>query len=162
MAPCGDWEEPGGDPQADAAGGRVRARVLEVIDGDTIEVELAGGATESVRYIGIDTPESTPDQPLECFGHEAAEANAALVEGRTVELALGAEARDDYGRLLAYVMVVAEVGSRATRMVNADLIASGHARTLTIAPNDARASEFARLEADAARAGRGLWSACNR
>ena len=133
--------------------------MLEVIDGDTIAVELAGGATERVRYIGIDTPESTPDQPLECFGHEAAEANAALVEGRSVELAFGPELRDDYGRLLAYVLVP---GGDAAVMANAELVGRGFARTLTIAPNDARAPELARLEADAARAGRGLWRACNR
>jgi micrococcal nuclease len=133
--------------------------VLEVIDGDTIEVALAAGVTERVRYIGIDTPESTPDQPLECFGHEAAEANAALVEGRTIELAFGPELRDDYGRLLAYVLVPA--GGPAA-MANAELVASGFARTLTIAPNDARAPEFSRLEAEAARTGRGLWGACNR
>jgi micrococcal nuclease len=133
--------------------------VLEVIDGDTIAVELAGGATERVRYIGIDTPESTPDQPLECFGHEAADANAALVEGRSVELAFGPELRDDYGRLLAYILVPRD---GATAMANAELVAGGFARTLSIAPNDARAPEFARLEAEAARAGLGLWGACNR
>jgi micrococcal nuclease len=158
VAPCGERGGPAGAPSAEAPGVRLQARVLEVIDGDTIEVELAGGAVESVRYIGIDTPESTPDQPLECFGHEAAEANAGLVGNRTVELALGAEVRDDYGRLLAYVVVPGAPPS----MANAELLAGGYARTLTIAPNDARAPEFARLEANAARVGRGLWSACNR
>jgi micrococcal nuclease len=136
--------------------------VLEVIDGDTIEVELEGGEVTPVRYIGIDTPESTPDQPLECFGHEAADANAALVAERTVELAFGPELRDDYGRLLAYVLLPRAGGEGTAAMVNAELVADGFARTLAIAPNDARAAEFARLEAEAARVGRGLWGACNR
>jgi micrococcal nuclease len=154
LAPCGEHD--GSRRLAvEAPEGRAHARVLEVTDGDTIEVELAGGEIEKVRYIGIDTPESTPDQPLECFGHEAAEANAALVERRTVELAFGPELRDDYGRLLAYVLL-------PDAMANAELVAGGFARTLTIAPNDARAPEFARLEAEAARMGRGLWGACNR
>lgn len=127
--------------------------MLEVTDGDTIVVRLAGGEVERVRYIGVDTPESTPDQPLECFGHEAAEANRRLVEGRAVVLSPGVERRDDYGRLLAWV--------RAGRIeVNAFLLARGYARTLTIAPNDARAPRYARIEARAGRFGHGLWGAC--
>ncbi len=138
---------------ASSAAGPLSARVLEVTDGDTIVVELSDGAVENVRYIGIDTPESTPNQPLECFGEEAAEANRRLVEGAVVRLELGPERRDDYGRLLAYVRVGAV-------MVNARLARLGFARTLTIAPNDARAPLFRRLEGAAARAGRGLWGAC--
>src|SRR5215213_4702317 len=80
-----------------------RARVLRVIDGDTIEVDL-GGREEHVRYIGIDTPESAiPGEPVECFGKEAAAANEDLVDGETVRLVFDAERRDRYGRLLAYV-----------------------------------------------------------
>lgn len=134
-------------------GAELSARVLEVTDGDTIVVRLADGTVERVRYIGIDTPESNPDQPLECFGPEAAAVNRELVEGREVRLRLGREVRDDYGRLLAYV--------RAGDVeVNERLLAGGYARTLEIAPNDERAAPFARLEAEAGRTGRGLWGAC--
>jgi micrococcal nuclease len=131
----------------------VPARVLEVTDGDTIVARLESGEVESVRYIGINTPESTPDQPLECFGREASAANERLVGGREVALRFGPERRDDYGRLLAYVQV-----DRLS--VNEALLRRGYARILEIAPNDAHAREFARLEAEAGRAGRGLWSAC--
>jgi micrococcal nuclease len=131
----------------------VRARVTEVIDGDTIAVEMPGGRAESVRYIGINTPESTPNQPLECFGHEAAAANAGLVGGRTVRLRFGPELRDDYGRLLAYVYA-------RGALVNAELVEGGYARTLTFSPNDARAPLFTHLEARAGRAARGLWGSC--
>lgn len=134
--------------------GPVRAAVLEVTDGDTIVVELPGGRTDDVRYIGINTPESTPNQPLECFGHEAAAANGELVAGRTVELGFGPERRDAYGRLLAFVRVDG-------LLVNAELVRRGFARTLTIAPNDGLAPLLRRLEAEAGRAGRGLWLACN-
>lgn len=120
-------------------------------------VELTGGGVESVRYIGINTPESTPNQPLECFGRAAAEANADLVGGRRVSLVLGAEQRDDYGRLLAYVFLPA---AGEDVFVNAELVRRGFARTLTIAPNDDRAPLFGRLEADAGGRGRGLWGAC--
>ena len=130
------------------------ATVIEVTDGDTIVAQLADGAIEDIRYIGINTPESTPDQPLECFGHEASDANEALVGGREVQLSFGPERRDDYGRLLAYVQV-----DRLS--VNAELVKRGYARTLTIAPNDARAPEFRALEAAAGRAGAGLWATCD-
>jgi micrococcal nuclease len=137
-------------------------RVDSVTDGDTIVVRLDGGSSERVRYIGIDTPESVPGAPVDCFGHRAAAANRELVGGEEVVLRVGVEARDDYGRLLAYVhLPVAGPGGRAL-FVNAALVRRGYARTLTIAPNDARAPLLRRLEAAAGRAGRGLWSACLR
>lgn len=141
-----------GDPGEGPAGEVVTARVLHVVDGDTIDVSL-DGREESVRYIGIDTPESNPDQPIECFGHEAEDENARMVGGETVTLEFGPERRDDYGRLLAYVRV-------GERFVNAELVERGFARSLTISPNDARSGLFERLEAEAGRAGRGLWGAC--
>jgi micrococcal nuclease len=149
---CDRRSSAGGEASGPAAA--TSARVVEVTDGDTIVVELPGGRVEDVRYIGINTPESTPNQPLECFGHEASAANRALVEGRSVRLSFGPERRDDYGRLLAYV--------RASGVaVNAELVRRGYARTLTIAPNDALAPTLARLEAAAGRVGRGLWGACD-
>jgi len=153
---CDDGSET--DRGAGSEGKRLGARVVEIVDGDTVRVELDGGGVESVRYIGIDTPESNPDQPLECFGHEAEDANASLVAGREVDLELGAEPRDEYGRLLAYV----RVGAPREVLVNAELVRRGFARTLTIAPNDRLAPLLRRLETAAARAGRGLWAACGK
>ena len=130
-----------------------RARVLRVIDGDTIEVSL-GGRSEDVRYIGIDTPETVkPDTPVQCFGPRAHQLNRRLVGGRRVRLVFDAERRDIYHRLLAYVYA-------GDRFVNAVLVRRGYARTLTIAPNDSHAGLFHRLARRAGRAGRGLWAAC--
>lgn len=146
----------GGDPRGGGVKSRHRVlsgRVLEVTDGDTVVVRLDDGSVEDVRYIGINTPESTPNQPLECFGHEAAERNGELVAGRRVHLEVGPEPRDDYGRLLAWVHA-------GGVFVNASLVRGGYARTLTIAPNDARAPLFGRLEAAAGRRALGLWGAC--
>jgi micrococcal nuclease len=149
-------EEPGrsgGDDDAAAGTGEVVTTVTRVVDGDTVEVELEG-ETEDVRYIGVDTPESVaPGEPVECFGERAAEVNRRLVEGRRVRLVLGAERRDRYGRLLAYVFA-------DEMLVNAELLRRGFARTLAIPPNTDRAERFDRLEQQAANAGRGLWSAC--
>ena len=151
----------GGDPAGAGAWGRLHARVLEVTDGDTVVVRLEGGRLERVRYIGIDTPESDPRRPLECFGLAAKAANERLVGGQRVTLLVGAEPRDRYGRLLAYVFSRGrQRGRGAMPMVNADLVRRGLARTLTIAPNDAMAPALRRLEAAAGRSGRGLWGRC--
>jgi micrococcal nuclease len=128
--------------------------VVRVVDGDTIVVSLPAGRTERVRYIGIDTPESVkPGTPVQCFAKRASHFNASLVDGRAVVLRTDAEARDRYGRLLAYVYA-------GTTFVNRELVAKGYARTMTIPPNVAHAGEFARLAQHAREAGRGLWSAC--
>jgi micrococcal nuclease len=130
-------------------------RVLRVVDGDTIHVEV-GRRRETVRYIGVDTPESVkPGTPVQCFAKRASAFNHRLVEGERVRLVPDAEARDRYGRLLAYVY------RRPDGMfVNAELVRRGFATILTIPPNLAHAQEFLRLQRAARQAGRGLWGAC--
>jgi micrococcal nuclease len=156
VAGCG-----AGDEGPAPAGKSVQARVVRVVDGDTI-VARVGGEDAYVRYIGVDTPESVkPGTPVECFGRQASAENHRLVEGRTVRLVFDRELEDAYGRLLAYVYTGAgSKGSGGRRFVNATLVRLGYARTLTIAPNTAHAGLFDRLEARAGQAGRGLWGAC--
>jgi micrococcal nuclease len=140
---------PGGGPVS----GEVR--VTRVVDGDTIHVSL-GGQDETVRYIGIDTPESVkPGTPVQCFAKAASAANERLVDGRRVRLSYDAERRDRYGRLLAYVY---RDGDDA--FVNARLVEDGYARTLTIPPNVRFADRFASLARSAREQRRGLWRAC--
>ena len=147
LAGCGSG---GGEPRY---GETASGRVVRVVDGDTIEVRM-DGATEDVRYIGVDTPETVaPDEPVGCFGHAASRFNSSEVDGARVRLVFDRERRDQYGRLLAYVWVDGE-------LVNAKLVRGGYARTLTIAPNTEYAGLFARLEQRAADAGRGLWGSC--
>lgn len=142
------WERPP-DPGPAAA----RAYVLRAVDGDTIEARI-DGRLEDVRYIGVDTPETVkPGTPVQCFGHRASDFNRHLVDGRRLRLVFGAERRDVYGRLLAYAYI-------GHRLVNAELVRRGLARTLEIAPNTQHSALFRRLELAAARAGRGLWSGC--
>jgi len=143
------WEDGG----AESGPASVRAFVMRVVDGDTVEARI-GGRVEDVRYIGVDTPETVkPDTPVQCFGPRASAFNHRLVERRRVRLDFGVERRDIYGRLLAYVHL-------GDRFVNAALVRRGLARSLTIPPNDRFAPLFRRLELGAARAGRGLWGAC--
>ena len=152
VAAFGVWR-PGGGP-----GGRVTAGegvVTRVVDGDTVHVALAG-RDETVRYIGIDTPESVkPDTPVQCFAEAASAANRRLVAGQPVRVSYDVEQRDRYGRLLAYVYRV-----RDGAFVNARLVRDGYARTLTIAPNVRFAAEFAALARRAREERRGLWRAC--
>jgi micrococcal nuclease len=143
------WEELGREEGPASA----TVVVTRVVDGDTVEVQLDGDE-EDVRYIGVDTPETVkPGEPVGCFGPQASAFNHRLVEGKRVRLVFGAERRDVYGRLLAYVYLDG-------RFVNAELVRRGLARTLTIPPNDRFAAKLKRLEIAAARAGRGLWGAC--
>jgi micrococcal nuclease len=149
-----------GDGSAEPSG-PLSARVTHVVDGDTIDVELADGSDETVRYIGIDTPETVkPGTPVQCGGPRAHDVNERLVGGRVVSLRFDAERRDVYGRLLAYVYVPADPPGGRPLFVNAELARRGLARTLTIPPNDSFAPLFARLAGRAGALGRGLWGSC--
>jgi micrococcal nuclease len=143
------WETGPGDDDPAAA----HARVIRVVDGDTLEARIGGGV-EDVRLIGVDTPETVdPDTPVQCFGSRASRFTHRALEGRRVRLVFGTERRDVYGRLLAYAYI-------GHRFFNAALLRRGLARTLAIPPNTRHSALFERLELGAARAGRGLWGHC--
>jgi micrococcal nuclease len=144
-------DRPGGAPATPGA-----VRVVEVVDGDTIDVEVAG-STEHVRLIGIDTPETKdPRTPVECFGAEASARTAELLPpGTEVRLVSDVEERDRYDRLLAYVYR-ADDGL----FVNLALAREGYADQLTIAPNVAHTAELRSAISEARREQRGLWPAC--
>jgi micrococcal nuclease len=140
-----------GEQRRDA---RPTARVLEAIDGDTVVVELADGSTDTVRLLGVDTPETHhPTKGVECFGPEAAAYTASRLTGRIVELEGDVESRDIYNRLLAYVIVN---GHR----FDDELLRKGYARLLVINPNRAHARDMLEAELDAREAERGLWAEC--
>jgi micrococcal nuclease len=152
---------------------RLTGRVVRAVDGDTLEVALDDGPTETVRLIGVDTPETVkPDTPVQCFGPRASAFEHRAVEGRRVRLLTGVEPRDFYGRLLAYAWVEPRAGRRGRararsdsarpreRFLEAELLRRGLARTLTFHPNDRFAPRFETLEQKAARSGKGLWNAC--
>jgi micrococcal nuclease len=132
------------------------ATVVHPVDGDTVVVRI-DGAEESVRLIGIDTPESVArDRPVECFGPEAKARTAELLpSGTAVRLERDVEARDQYDRLLAYV-VRADDGV----LVNLTLVEEGYAESSPFPPNVAHQADFDRAEAEARHDERGLWPAC--
>lgn len=142
--------------QEATAGRSDQVTVARVVDGDTVVVQL-GGRDERVRLIGIDTPETVdPRKPVQCFGREASNRTKALLpKGTAVRLERDVEARDRYGRLLAYMYRVDD-----GMFVNLALAEEGFAQALTIPPNVAYADRFAAAVAEARRGSRGLWGAC--
>ena len=129
------------------------ATVVAVSDGDTIDVDL-GGNTESVRLLGIDTPETHhPTKPIECYGPEAADYTRRRLLGRAVELESDVESHDIYDRRLAYVTIDGE-------RFDDELLRLGYARLLVIPPNELHARAMLDAELEARRAERGLWGAC--
>ncbi len=155
LAAWAGWELVRGDLSGTPGGADLVGRVVAVVDGDTVRVRV-DGREETVRYIGVDTPETKrPGGPVECFGPAASAANQRLVGGREVRLEVGEEDRDRYDRLLAYVYRAGD-----GRLVNETLLHEGYARPLAIAPNVDHADAFSALADEAREAGRGLWSAC--
>lgn len=125
------------------------ATVARVIDGDTIE--LTSG--ERVRYLMIDTPETTSD--VECWGPEAKQYNTDRVLGKTIALRYDVECTDAYDRLLAYVEVDGE-------NLNRRMVAEGYACVLHISPNgDDVLSDYKAVENSARGSNLGLWGACD-
>ncbi len=137
------------------------ATVTEVIDGDTIDVDI-GGRTERVRLIGIDTPETKkPDSPIECHGPEASAFTASLLPvGTAVRIERDIVGRDDYGRLLGYVHVVDAEG-RPTTFVNLEIVEQGFATPLLIEPNSTFARDFVAAARRAERGNLGMWGVCS-
>ena len=121
------------------------AQVIEVVDGDTIKVLVAGEKLK-LRYIGIDTPEMGGAD-----GAAARAQNVALVSGRTVRLEQDVSETDPYGRLLRYVWI-------GDTMVNAELVRLGYARAVAYPPDTQNQAEFAALQLEAQAARRGLWA----
>src|SRR5690606_13467423 len=104
---------------------KTKTTVVSIVDGDTIKIDW-NGKTESIRLIGVDTPETVhPNKPVQEYGKEASDFTKAQLTGETVFVEVDIEQRDRYGRLLGYVYT--EDGT----MFNARLIAEGYGQLAT-------------------------------
>lgn len=122
--------------------------VTKVVDGDTIELSTG----ETVRYIGIDTPETVdPKRPVGCYGKEASNKNKELVLGKAVTLEKDVSETDKYGRLLRYVYV-------DSLFVNDYLVRQGFAKASSYPPDVKYQDQFRQAEQEARENNRGLWS----
>jgi len=133
------------------------ATVTRVVDGDTVKLSIerppAGVRnSETVRLIGVDTPESVdPRRPVQYFGKEASAYTASRLEGKAVLLAFERELYDAYDRLLAYVYLP------GGGCFNLELVAEGYGFAYLKYPF-AFMDEFTRAERSARSGGKGLWA----
>ncbi|QSG15374.1 Endonuclease YncB, thermonuclease family [Halapricum desulfuricans] len=160
-------ETTGEQPWHEAGAKTIDGTVVEVIDGDTIDVRLANGTIERVRLLGIDTPETHVEvQPDEYEGvpdtedgrtclRDAGEAASETVENRlaservTLFLDPEGDTRGGYGRLLAIVV-------HDNRSINYQLVRGGYARLYDT--EFTMRDEYAAAERIARDDNRGLWT----
>jgi len=142
--------------------------VTRVIDGDTVEIRYANATTETVRLLGVDTPETPPNtvspgefegipdteagrDHLVSWGENATAFAERKLAGRQVRLVVDPESdrRGSYGRLLGYIYVDGE-------NVNSLLLSGGYARLYA---SEFRLREsFAATESTAQQERVGLWN----
>jgi micrococcal nuclease len=130
--------------------------VVHVSDGDTITVKTPTGE-ETVRFLGVDTPEvHDPRKPVQCFGEAASAHTKARLTGQSVRLEPDPtdSDRDKYNRLLRYVYLPDGT------LYNAELVRDGYAFAYTVFPL-VKLDDFRALEKDAREHNRGLWAGCN-
>lgn len=136
-------------------------RVMKVVDGDTIQVSSTGNVAdlETVRFIGINTPETVdPRKEVECFGHEASDKTKELLTNQNVFLESDDTQtdRDKYGRWLRYVLLSDKTN------VNQYLIQEGYAYEYTYKLAYKYQSDFKSAQKYAKENGKGLWGEkCN-
>jgi len=126
--------------------------VTKVVDGDTIKIEYKG-SEESVRLIGIDTPETVhPNEPVGCFGEEASNKMKELVSGKNVRIMFDSSqgSQDKYGRLLLYIWV-------GETFVNKKMIEDGYAYEYTYSTPYIYQNDFKVAQEDAKSLEKGLW-----
>jgi micrococcal nuclease len=124
-------------------------RVVGVVDGDTLRVDVEG-ETERLRIIGIDAPELRDAQ---CLAQESASLMQRLVQSRSVRIAADSTQadRDVYDRILRHVWTL------DGRSVGAEMLSAGLATEYTYAADYAGVADYRAAEQDARAAGRGVW-----
>lgn len=155
-------------PELPSPEGTYTAKVGSVTDGDTIELENPVIGTTRVRLLNMDSAETYPPNSTDYrrkeinenqkqHGDAATEYIQELIEvGDEVDLKIGEEATDDYGRLLA------EVVRKDGMNINLEMVKKGHATTYFIAPIDEEAyPEYQTAVKEAKDQGLGIWDADN-
>jgi micrococcal nuclease len=125
-------------------------------DGDTIRVNMEG-KTETIRFIGVDTPETQdPRKPVQCFGKAAAAHTKEIIGQSRVRLEADPtnSNRDRYDRLLRYIYLPDGT------LVNKKIVADGFGFVTTGFPF-IKMEEFKAAESAARSANLGLWGSCN-
>ncbi len=137
----------------------IAGTVTKVVDGDTVYIKLSTGQEEKVRFIGVDTPESTIQH--ESYGERASNYTRNALNGKKVYLELDVGQRDKYGRLLAYIWLSQPQDVNDTQIrkkqFNARLLLDGYAQLMTVPPNVKYVEYYTKYQTEAREANRGLW-----
>lgn len=131
-------------------------KVTKFDDGDTIAVDM-DGQNETVRFIGVDTPEThDPRKAVQCYGAAAAAFTKNLIGNNPVRLEADAlnTNRDRYNRLLRYIYLP------DGRLVNAEIIKQGYGFAYLGFPFT-KSDEFKNYQTNAMQQKLGLWSQCS-
>lgn len=145
----------------------VRARVVKVVDGDTISVSISG-KVHKIRMVGVDTPETVhPKKPVQYYGKEASNYTKSKLTGKTVYLQKDVRDTDKYGRLLRYVWIQRPSSNNPSKnevismMYNAQLVKNGYGHVYTYPPDVKYIPIFRELESLARKNNIGLWKKSN-
>ena len=114
------------------------------VDGDTIAVNM-NGTVETIRFIGVDTPEThKPNTPVQCYGPAAAAYTKNRIGTQRVRLVSDSQStnRDRYNRLLRYVYLPDGTN------VDQELVAKGYAFAYVSFPFT-KSDDFAAAQANA-------------
>lgn len=133
------------------------AIVIKAVDGDTLSVSISG-EKETVRIIGIDTPETVdPRKPIQCFGVAASNRAKELLTGKTVGLEKDSSQgeTDKYGRLLRYVWLTEE---NPPRDYGVTTLEGGYAHEYTYDLPYKYQSQYKKAQNEAMVNKRGLWA----
>ncbi len=132
-----------------------RAWVVDVVDGDTIDVRRLGSRKMyRVRLLGIDTPEVYGGK--ECGGEAASRRMGLMAKGFVrVRTDPTQPKRDRYNRLLAYV-------SKGRKDLNKRMVSLGLARVYVVGKRFSAYRTYKRAQVRARSAGRGSWGRCGR
>lgn len=126
------------------------------VDGDTIAVNM-NGRVETIRFIGVDTPEThKPNTPVQCYGPAAAAFTKNTIGAQKVRLSLDPKStnRDRYGRLLRYIYLPDGT------LLNQKLIENGYGFYYPYFPFT-KSTTFNAAEQQAMAAHKGLWGNCH-
>lgn len=148
----GENKENGKTVQGIIPNGKVEAKVLRVVDGDTLKIQIAD-KDYKVRLLGVDTPESVSPKKEKNTkeGKIASEYTKKNLEGKDIILEFDVSPYDRYGRLLAYVYVDGIC-------YNEKLLEEGYAKVMMISPNVKNSKYYRQIEKQAKENNAGFWN----
>jgi micrococcal nuclease len=145
-----------------------KVKINKVIDGDTIKIERSG-KKETVRLIGVDTPESKRNKKakkdakrakkdidtITKLGKESTKHTKKLLKNnKEVYIETDVQKKDKYGRTLGYVYL----DSKKKRMLNEEIIKDGYGTVMTIPPNVKYEKKLREAQKKSIKRKKGLWN----